>query len=199
MAKLNFVLIDYENVQPKNMSLLLGGSFKVKVFVGKTQTKVPLETAKALQQMGADAEYVEMEGDGQNALDFHIAYYVGKLSAENPDAYFHIISKDTGFDPLMRYLAKKDIRCQRRPALLDIPLLAIAAMTTPLERTNGITEHLKKLKGGRPRTAKTLGTTINALFGKKLSDIEVAELLKQLEAKGVIKEADGKISYSLDD
>ncbi len=199
MAKLNFVLIDYQNVQPKNMSLLLGGPFKVKVFVGAEQTKVPFETVKVLQHMGADAEYIEMEGSGQNALDFHIAYYVGKLSAENPDAYFHIISKDTGFDPLMRYLAKHDIRCQRRSALLDIPLLAIAAMTTPVERADGIIGHLKKLKGGRPRTAKTLGTTINALFGKKLSDAEVAELLKQLKARGVIKEIEGKITYTLED
>lgn len=197
--KTNFVLIDYENVQPDDMSLLLGGSFKVSVFVGVTQTKLAFDTANVMQQLGDNAEYVKIEGSGPNALDFHIAYYIGKLSAENPEAYFHIISKDTGFDPLTRYLRARKIRCERRPTLLDIPLLAMASMTTPDERIGGIVENLKKRKGGRPRTSKTLGATINGLFGKKLSVVEVEELLKQLKAKKVIKEADGKITYAFGD
>ena len=48
----NYVLIDFENVQPKNLELLEGHSFKVLVFVGANQTKVPLKLAKALQAHG---------------------------------------------------------------------------------------------------------------------------------------------------
>lgn len=194
--KTNFVLIDYENVQPDDMSLLLGGSFKVSVFVGATQTKLPFDTANVMQQLGNDGEYVKIEGSGPNAVDFHIAYYVGKLSAQNPDAYFHIISKDTGFDPLTRYLRARKIRCERRPTLLDIPLLAMASMATPDERVSGIIENLKKRKLARPRTLKTLGSTINSLFGNKLRDAEVADLLKELKSKKVIKETAGKITYT---
>src|SRR3712207_2074615 len=100
----NFILIDFENVQPKDISLVKGGPFKVKVFLGPNQSKVPVALAAALQTLGGNAEYVLVETAGNNAVDFHIAYYMGVLSAEDPTAYFHIISKDGGFDPLMKHL-----------------------------------------------------------------------------------------------
>jgi hypothetical protein len=37
--KTNFVLVDFENVQPKNVSLLSGGPFEIKVFLGANQAK----------------------------------------------------------------------------------------------------------------------------------------------------------------
>ena len=39
--KTNFVLIDFENVKSQNVGVLSGGPFKIKVFVGTSQTKVP--------------------------------------------------------------------------------------------------------------------------------------------------------------
>jgi len=41
-------------------------------------------------------ELVGIKGQGKNAADFHIAYFIGKLSKEIPDSLFHIISRDTG-------------------------------------------------------------------------------------------------------
>jgi hypothetical protein len=111
--KTNFVLIDFENVQPKNLNLLSGGPFKIKVFLSANQSKIYLDMACALQQFGPDAEYIKMEGNGSNALDFHIAYYIGRLALENPDAYFHVISKDAGFDPLIKHLKAQKIICYR--------------------------------------------------------------------------------------
>jgi hypothetical protein len=60
--------------------------------------------ARALQAFGQDAEYVQMEGSGHNALDFHIAYYLGRLVVEYPEARFQIVSKDAGFDPMVAHL-----------------------------------------------------------------------------------------------
>ena len=37
----NFVLVDFENVQPKDLVLLKDGPFKVKIFLGPNQSKVP--------------------------------------------------------------------------------------------------------------------------------------------------------------
>lgn len=102
--KTNFVLVDFENVQPKNVGCLSGGPFKIKVFVGTNQAKVPLEMARALQAFGPDAEYIQIDGNGRNALDFHIAYYIGRLAAEHPNSSFYVVSKDSGFDPLIRTL-----------------------------------------------------------------------------------------------
>lgn len=54
--KTNFVLVDFENIQPNNMCLSTGGPFKVKVFLNANQTKIPLEMARAMQMLGPDAE-----------------------------------------------------------------------------------------------------------------------------------------------
>jgi hypothetical protein len=51
----------------------------------------------ALQSLGGNAEYVQVETAGRNTLDFHI----GTLSVQDPSAQFHIISKDSGVDALM--------------------------------------------------------------------------------------------------
>jgi hypothetical protein len=74
--KTNFVLVDFENVQPNNFSLLNGYSFKIKVFLGANQAKIPIDMARTLQLFGPDVEYIQIEGNGSNALDFHIAYYI---------------------------------------------------------------------------------------------------------------------------
>lgn len=44
--------VDLQNVQPKNMALLVGGAFRIMVFVGATQAKIPLKMARALQVFG---------------------------------------------------------------------------------------------------------------------------------------------------
>jgi hypothetical protein len=118
--KSHFVLIDLENIQPQNLALLQGDTFGIKVFVGPGQPKIPIGMAQALQTFGADAEYLKIEGGGKNALDFHIAYYIGRLSAENPGAVFHIVSKDGGFDPLVKHLHAHNIRCSRHASVADI-------------------------------------------------------------------------------
>ncbi len=111
----NYVLIDLENVKPAAFELLNHDHFRVMVFAGSNQPKVPVDFADSLQRLGGKTGYIMISGNGPNALDFHIAYYIGRLAAENPNAYFHIISKDTGFDPLIRHLkTQKDLRSTRQ-------------------------------------------------------------------------------------
>ena len=43
----NYVLIDFENVQPENLDVFSADHFKVIVFVGASQTKVPFDVAIA--------------------------------------------------------------------------------------------------------------------------------------------------------
>ena len=113
----NIVLIDFESVQPASLAALAADHFRVKVFVGATQSKLPFDLVTATQQMGNRAEYIKIAGVGPNALDFHIAYYIGRLAAHEPEAFFHIISKDTGFDPLIQHLKDNKIFCGRWQAL----------------------------------------------------------------------------------
>ena len=105
----NYILIDLENVQPNNLEILKDHPFKIFVFVGENQNKISFELASMMQNFGDDANYIKIVGNGKNALDFHLAYYLGILSEKEPTGYFHIISKDTGFDPLITHSRNRKI------------------------------------------------------------------------------------------
>jgi len=197
--KTNYILIDFENIQPKNLELLKGIPFKIKIFIGNNQTKIPLEVASSLQPFGSDAEYIKIEGSGPNALDFHIAFYIGHLSSEDPCGFFHIISKDTGFDPLLKFLKNKKILALRHKDISDIPLIKIANTKTIEEKIEAIVDNLIKRKSTKPRTHKTLSTTIKSLFVNNLSEDEILALMNELVSRKHIVIVDDKINYNLPD
>jgi hypothetical protein len=167
--------------------------------VGFNQAKLQFDLVSELQQFGDSAQYVKIGGNGQNALDFHIAYYIGELSSKNPDSYFHIISKDTGFDPLIKHLKSRKIFVQRSKDLAEIPLLKISNATSSTEKITAIIENLTARGQSRPRRLKTLSNTIKTLFMKKLEDAEIEELIGRLEKNGVITVTQEKISYKFCD
>lgn len=125
-----FFLIDFENVQPKALDRLKPGAARIKVFLGEHQSKLMLDVVQALQPFGAAAEYIQIHGSGPDAVDFHIAYYIGRLAAEEPGVAFNIISKDKGFDPLVRHLEKQGIACRRLAEIPGGPAAAGAARKT---------------------------------------------------------------------
>ncbi|MGH9721420.1 MAG: PIN domain-containing protein [Bryobacteraceae bacterium] len=210
--KNNFLLVDFENVQPKNVGGLNGRPFKIKVFVGANQAKIPFETARALQAFGPGAEYVQIDGNGKNALDFHIAYYIGRLAAENPNASFYVITKDKGFDPLIKHLKARGVSCQRSSSIGDVLEVKISgsksipdtvskgkmsdSKSIP-EKVDAVMQNLTKRRSGQPRTLKTLRGTIKALFRDKLTDTDLDAVIEQLTKRGLVKVADGKVSYEL--
>jgi len=193
----NYVLIDFENVHPKNLEILANHPFKIFVFVGANQTKVPFDLAIAMQKFGDNAKYVKISGNGQNALDFHIAFYIGQLSLQDPDGYFHIISKDAGFDPLIKHLRTIKIRIQRESDLAEIPVLRISSATDSEEKINAIIKNLAGRGQSRPRKIKTLTNTINSLFTKKLEDKELVSLVNILKERKYIAVNEENISYKL--
>lgn len=193
----NYVLIDFENVQPSNLAVLQHHSFKVLVFVGAHQTKVPFDLAAAMQALGNSAQYVKISGSGKNALDFHIAYYVGELASKEPGAFFHIISRDTGFDPLIKHLKSKKLKVQRERDLAEIPVLRLSTARSNDEKISAIVENLAGRGQSRPRKVKTLSNTINALFTENLSETQLTALVKELEERQYIKVSNNNVSYQL--
>jgi len=191
------VLIDYENVQPKHIDTLQHEHVRVIVFVGPHQTKIAFEKAAALQRMGANAEYVRLSGGGSNALDFHIAYYLGQLTTKDPTAYFHIISRDTGFDPLVKHLKERKLRASRVPTIGEIPILKPVDPKSSTDRVALIVADLQKRGAARPRTVATLSGTISATFQNQLTAEEVSSLISDLKKKGLVKIEGTKVTYNL--
>lgn len=193
----NYILIDLENVQPKNLKILKGHPFKIFVFVGENQTKVPFDLAVTMQEFGEDAKYVKISGNGKNALDFHIAYYLGVLKCEDPKGYFHIISKDTGYDPLVKHLKKNKIKTCRHSDLAEIPILRISNEAEPDEKIKEVIKNLKGRGQSRPRKIKTLSNTINSLFTQKMNDKEMDSFIKSLAKKEFIYIHNDSVTYNL--
>lgn len=193
----NYVLIDFENVQPKNLELLAKHPFKIYVFVGANQTKVSFDLAAAMQELGKDANYIKISGNGPNALDFHIAYYIGELATKEPGAIFHIISKDRGFDPLIRHLESRNIKVQREKDLAEISVLKVSSSTSSDEKISAIVKNLVARGHSKPRKVKTLSNTINTLFTKKLEEDELQSLVSQLQERRFIIVNEGNVTYTL--
>ena len=193
----NYVLIDYENVQPEVLQGLDEEHFRVLLFVGATQTKLSFEIVSAMQALGTRGQYIKISGNGSNALDFHIAFYIGHLASQDTLAYFHIISKDTGFDPLIQHLKSRKIAVVRSKAIEDIPLLKAANSKSMPEKVDVVVANLRQRGASKPRTFKTLSSTLSSLFQKQLSDDELGALLSELEARNIIVVSENKVSYSL--
>jgi hypothetical protein len=192
-----YVLVDFENVQPKNLEILKEHPFRVLVFIGANQTKFPRHFVVAMQALGEQADYVEISGSGPNALDFHIAYYIGELAAKDPAAQFHVISRDRGFDPLIRHLKGKKIRVQREKDLAEIPDLRIPDTTSRDEQIDAIVKNLRQRGHSRPRKVRTLQNTINTLFTKKLEQKELDAIIDELRKRNLIVVKQNNVSYRL--
>jgi len=101
------------NVQPDLSPLLEREDVVVLVFVGARQSKLPFALIDAVQKMGGRANYVHLSQAGRNALDMHIALYLGRMLQSYPNARFHVISKDRGYEPLLSHINL----CDRRASL----------------------------------------------------------------------------------
>jgi hypothetical protein len=194
----SYVLIDFENVQPADLAALEQPHFRVMVFIGASQASVPVELARALQKLGERGDYIQVSGNGRNALDFHIAFYIGRLAAAQPKASFHIVSRDKGFDPLIQHLKTLNIVASRVTDVASVPQdLAAAAPKSTKERVAKVLGKLRSLNGGRPRTLKTLSNTIASTFQNQLSADDVAAILRELQADGTVLVAANKVTYEL--
>ena len=193
--RINFVLIDSENVKPEYIEKLKHEHFRVIVFVGASLKRLDFPIVHAIQSLGSNGSYVQISSHGPSALDFHIAYYIGKLSAAYPDAYFHIISKDKGFDPLINHLKDQKIFCSRSASVLEIPLVKSTDSLPPRQRAADFYEKRIASAKARPATVTSLESAILSHFHKVLSAKEVADVREALTAAGRVVVNGNKVTY----
>jgi hypothetical protein len=197
--KQNHVLIDYENVQPDVAKALAQPVFKVWVFVGAQQAKVKFDLIDLVQQKGPDARVIKMTSTGRNALDFHMACYLGNLMTEEPDGYFHVIAKDTGMGPLLDHLREKGVKVWRWADVFEIPIVKGRSEDSDDEKLSRIVEYLLRRGNQRPTKLKTLVGSAAALFEPRLDEPEAAALIEELRVNGVFEVVGSKLQYGLPD
>lgn len=201
------LLVDYENIGKIDLTAIPAG-VRVLFFFGASQKSVPKEFLKAALQLGERFVPVDIEGQGKNALDFHIAYYLGESLTRSPGLECAILSRDRGFDVLVRHLVGRgfDVRhvgslaecfpppkSAERPATRRAPRARAPAADAPLARA------LKRLAGlaaaKRPHRRRGLVAELHSHLAKKLSEAEVEALVDQLAEAGKLTDKDGRITY----
>jgi PIN domain len=217
-VKTNYILIDYENVQVESLALLKGEHFRVEVFLGPKDLKLHRDLVFAMQAFGDRGKYIVLEAHGPNALDFHIAYYLGVIAAADSTGFFHIISKDKGFDPLIQHLKGKGVAAARSVSIEAMPCFSQAAAST-IESIRAsdkgkpkspaghvsvddmikvVVNNLMKQKGAaRPRTQKTLRNAIHSWCGKDLTATDIGAVCDAMVKHGSVKVDGAKVSYAL--
>lgn len=187
------LLIDFENVQQVDLARL-DENFHIIIFVGSSQKSVPIDLVTSAQKLGSRVEWQRVDGNGTNALDFYIACHLGRVIEKSPGLHCIVLSKDKGFDPLLRYLNKNGLKCKRINSLLE---LEPKSATTEEPNYKRVFELLSKSeKKSRPRKRKTLSQHISSMFQKNIAQSDVDRIIDILFANKMISESNNTISYA---
>ncbi|MGH8218328.1 MAG: PIN domain-containing protein [Steroidobacteraceae bacterium] len=192
MAVERVLFVDLENVQTLDLATIPTNAH-VMVFYGIMQKKLPEELVVQAQPLGARLKWIKISGQGPNALDFHIAYYLGQQLTQSPTSECVILSRDTGFDPLVRHLTSLGHSCRRVTTLKDAFSVQSAATNESFSR---LLRLLRKEKS-RPSKLKGLMGKVKSWFSK-LSDQERDALLERLFSESYVQESGASLIYSLD-
>src|SRR4051812_44275090 len=92
------IFVDFENVHEVDLDLVADKAVVVHLILGERHKTLPLEMVKCLLKYDKQVHLVEAGKSGKNALDFVLAYRVGVESVADPKGFFHVVSRDTGFD-----------------------------------------------------------------------------------------------------
>lgn len=209
----NYILLDLENLVPSAEEIhRLKPECEILCF-SKAQDKISVALALALQT-SRRCEFVLTNATGKNALDFHIAFYLGVLSCTHPECKAYVISRDTGYDSLIEWINKhmgiaacrfssfdslpKDV-CQPKQAQL-CPSQGAEDQDSSLEEN--VQEAIQSLVGykqNRPRKRQALLNALRSCFHQKLSSTALLAVLHELVAvkKCIAIDGNGNVSYML--
>ena len=194
------LLVDYENVGRVDLRAI-PADVRVAFFFGASQRTVPTAFFKSALQLRERFVPIDIEGRGKNALDFHIAFYLGEYLTTAPQTRCVILSNDKGFDPLIQHLRGRKFSVQRVSTLEEgFPSTepSRAAGGPKSVTLDAAVEWLSAMqKNRRPRRRKGLVAHLHSHFGHKLPESDIQKLVDALIADKRLSERSGTITYHL--
>ena len=196
----SILLVDYENVGKIDLDSVPEG-VRLPFFFGASQKTVATQFLKSALRLGNRFEPIDIEGHGKNALDFHVAFYLGEHLTRSPRATFVILSKDKGFDPLIRHLNARGFSVRRASTLAEaFPPPNPPFPTAPTDSSAYAALALKLLsamqKNKRPRKRKGLVAYLHNHFSKKLTEADVQVIVDRMIASKKLADLGGSITYN---
>jgi len=195
------LLVDYENVGHVDLSAI-PADVRVAFFFGASQRTVPTAFFKSALRLRERFVPIDIEGRGKNALDFHIAFYLGEYLTTAPQTRCVILSNDKGFDPLIQHLRGRKFSVQRVSTLEEgfpstEPSRTAAGPKRPVTLQATVEWLSAMQKNRRPRRRNSLIAYLHSHFGRKLSESDIEELVDALVAEKRLSERNGTITYHL--
>jgi hypothetical protein len=181
MARTQYIFIDYENVSESDLSRVSGKPVRVFMILGTRHKKLPTSLFLFAQDHAEQLRIIQTPVDGRNALDFVLTLELGRTFAADPTGYFHIVSKDTDFDSVIRHLKSETKLIARHASLVEIP-----ALRTTEERIARIKDELADETKSRPSTRKTLENKIQSAFENKAEPEFIEKTIKSLIQAGLL-------------
>lgn len=188
----NFVIVDYENVQPtpEEFALLRGGPFELWICCGAQQSKFSTDNLVHITSLCLPLRVVKAKAGGAQALDMLIAFFVGELALNEPTAFFHFISKDTHFQRFIENLrAIRSIKAACWSSIREIGILNIPVGIN--ERISEVRKRFNNPKTPRSKTRKGLKNILNGFFYRALEEGDL-EILIEEAARRKIFTLDGE-------
>ena len=193
---LNHVFVDFENVHQIDASVIGTKAMRFTLLLGARQTRLDAALVEKLMEHAASVELIRLASSGKNALDFALAYYVGRAVSANPAAFIHIVSKDSGFDPLVEHLRSRHIHADRHDSFATLTFSGPprAATVPPKTGTAGheelltrVLERLRKNVTNRPKKKTTLLSHLKSNLGKDATEADAVKLLEMLLQAGHLR------------
>ncbi len=194
---ISHVFIDFENVPAITLTGFAGGPVRLTILLGEKQKRLDSLLVEQLLQYSANVNFVRLRSSGRNALDFTLAYSVGRAVAADPTAEVYIISHDKGFDPLIEHLNLNRIKAARHEDFQDLPFLERAKRSGSAARLAEVVAHLAAHPDSRPKRLRTLLSHLQANYGH-LTEAEAEAMVDELRDRNFITiDVKGAVIYQL--
>ena len=208
----NHVFVDVENIKSINPAVLSLKQLVIHLFLGPMDKKLEVEVVEAILTNSHGVRLIRSPKNGKNALDFVLAYHLGQAAMAEPKAYFHILSKDSGFDSLVELLQSKQIKARRhadwdtlhtaltlKPAIPKSPTPPAAPAIKPLSPgAEKVLSYLTKSPNNRPKKSATLVRQAKSYLGNDATDAMAESVVEELRrGKKITIDEKGGLTYLL--
>lgn len=212
----NHVFVDFENIKTIDAAVVSGKNLTFHLFFGPQNLKLDIALVEVLLEHAQAVKMIRSPKSGKNALDFVLAYHLGQAVLADPKGYYHIVSKDGGFDSLVELLKTKQVKVKRHmdwsglhftsapksaaepPSATATPAPPPAAPKALSAAAETVLANLRKSAKSRPKRKKTLVSHAGSFLGKDATADAAERVVEELaKAKHIAIDDKGAVSYKL--
>ncbi|MBQ9696748.1 MAG: hypothetical protein IJV58_10050 [Oscillospiraceae bacterium] len=116
-----YFLIDYENVHMAGLQGLedLRKSDRVIVFYSQNADSLSFDVMRMISATRAHVDYIKVDTQGRNALDFQLSSYIGFLLGKDRHCKCYIVSRDKGYNNVQIFWFKQGEMVRLIPSISE--------------------------------------------------------------------------------